>query len=360
MDTTTASAKSQQYQLLLQQVRQFAAQPVDIVSLLANTAALLHHSFGFWWTGFYRVAGDELILSAFQGPVACTNIPYGKGVCGTAWKERRTIVVPDVKQFPGHIACSSQSRSEIVVPIFSTPNANALTQLHDNAIPNALTQSHNNAITQSLWAVLDIDSEHLSTFDDTDRLYLEQLATILSDAHASLYSPIRDIYLAGGCFWGTQHYLSLLRGVLHAEAGYANGNIPNPTYEQVYTDTTGFAETVHVRYDASQISLSRLLEMFFKTIDPTSLNRQAHDIGTRYRTGIYFTDPDDLPVIRHSLKKLANNYFDPLVVEVAPLTVFYIAEEYHQDYLQKHPDGYCHIPLDLMSEARNFNPPNEN
>ena len=352
MDTNTASAKSQQYQLLLQQVRQFAADPVDLTSLLANTAALLHHSFGFWWTGFYRVAGDELVLSAFQGPVACTNIPYGKGVCGTAWKESRTVVVPDVEQFPGHIACSTQSRSEIVVPIFSTPNTNALTQ----STHQSLTQSHNNAITQSLWAILDIDSEHLNTFDDTDRLYLEQLAAILSDAHASLYSPICDIYLAGGCFWGTQHYLSLLRGVLHAEAGYANGNNPNPTYEQVYTDTTGFAETVHVRYDASQISLPRLLEMFFKTIDPTSLNRQAHDIGTRYRTGIYFTHPDDLPVIRHSLKKLVNNYSDPLVVEVTPLTAFYLAEEYHQDYLQKHPDGYCHIPLDLMSEARNFNP----
>ncbi|MBO4751938.1 MAG: peptide-methionine (S)-S-oxide reductase MsrA [Bacteroidales bacterium] len=201
-----------------------------------------------------------------------------------------------------------------------------------------------------------MDSDRLNTFDDTDRLYLEQLTTILSDAYSALHSPVRDIYLAGGCFWGTQHYLSLLRGVLHAEAGYANGNIPNPTYEQVYTDTTGFAETVHVRYDSSLISLPRLLEMFFKTIDPTSLNRQAHDVGTRYRTGIYFTDPDDLPVIRHSLKKLANNYSDPLVVEVTPLTAFYLAEEYHQDYLTKNPDGYCHIPLDLFAEARNFNP----
>ena len=337
MDTNTASAKSQQYQLLIQQVSQFAADPVDLTSLLANTASLLHLTFGFWWTGFYRVAGDELVLSAFQGPVACTNIPYGKGVCGTAWKESRTIVVPDVEQFPGHIACSSQSRSEIVVPIFANPTQTI--KRSDNQTP--------------IWGVLDIDSAQLNTFDDTDRLCLEQLADILSNAYASLRSPIRDIYLAGGCFWGTQHYLSLLRGVLHAEAGYANGSIPNPSYEQVYTDTTGFAETVHVRYDASVLPLSKLLEMFFKTIDPTSLNRQAHDIGTRYRTGIYFSDPDDLPVIRHSLKKLANNYSDPLVVEVTPLTAFYLAEEYHQDYLQKHPDGYCHIPLDLINEVKN-------
>lgn len=319
------STKSQQYELLLQQARQFAAEPADMVSLLSNTAALLHHTFNFWWTGFYRVAGEELILSAFQGPVACTNIAFGKGVCGTAWKEARTIVVPDVEQFSGHIACSSLSRSEIVVPM---------------------------TIDGKVWAVLDIDSKELDTFDDTDRIHLEQLAGILSESYATLHSPICDIYLAGGCFWGTQHYLSLLRGVLKAEAGYANGNIKDPTYEQVYTDTTGFAETVHVRYDSAVVSLSELLAMYFKTIDPTSLNRQGGDSGTRYRTGIYFSNPEDLPVIRQAIKKIAGQYASPIVVEVLPLKSFYIAEEYHQDYLVKHPDGYCHIPLELMAEAR--------
>ena len=201
------SSKLQQYELLLQQARQFAAEPADLVSLLSNTAALLHHTFNFWWTGFYRVAGEELILSAFQGPVACTNIAFGKGVCGTAWKETHTIVVPDVERFPGHIACSSLSRSEIVVPM---------------------------TIDGKVWAVLDIDSKELDTFDDIDRIYLEQLAGILSESYATLHSPICDIYLAGGCFWGTQHYLSLLRGVLKAEAGYANGNIKEPTYEPLW------------------------------------------------------------------------------------------------------------------------------
>ena len=319
------SSKSQQYELLLQQARQFAAEPADLVSLLSNTAALLHHTFNFWWTGFYRVAGEELILSAFQGPVACTNIAFGKGVCGTAWKEARTIVVPDVERFPGHIACSSLSRSEIVVPM---------------------------TIDGKVWAVLDIDSKELDAFDDTDRIHLEQLAGILSESYARLHSPICDIYLAGGCFWGTQHYLSLLRGVLKAEAGYANGNIKEPTYEQVYTDTTGFAETVHVRYDSAVVSLSELLAMYFKTIDPTSLNRQGGDSGTRYRTGIYFSNPEDLPVIRQAIKKIAGQYASPIVVEVLPLRSFYVAEEYHQDYLVKHPDGYCHIPLELMAEAR--------
>jgi len=313
--------------LILRQVEQFAEEAVDLISFFSNTAALLHHTFEFWWTGFYRVAGDELILSTFQGPMACTIIPFGKGVCGTAWKECRTVIVPDVEQFPGHIACSSLSRSEIVVPL---------------------------CIDGKVFGVLDIDSKDLNRFDETDGLYLEQLAGILSDTYALLHSPICDIYLAGGCFWGTQHYFSLLRGVLSAETGYANGNIKNPSYEQVYTDTTGYAETVHVRFDSSVISLSEILELFFKTIDPTSLNQQGNDVGTRYRTGIYYASIDDLPVIRNSVKKLERQYTKPIEVEVTPLTTFYLAEEYHQDYLQKHPDGYCHIPLDLMSEARKY------
>lgn len=316
-----------QYELVLRQAKHFSDEPADMVSLLANITALLHYTLGFWWTGIYRVAGDELVLSTFQGPVACTNIPFGKGVCGTAWKEQHTIIVPDVEQFPGHIACSTLSRSEIVVPMI---------------------------VGGKVWAVLDIDSKEPDNFYDTDRQYLELLAEMLSKSYTSLKSPIRDIYLAGGCFWGTQHYLSLLRGVLKAEAGYANGNVSNPTYEQVYTDTTGFAETVYVRYDSSIITLSELLGMYFKTIDPTLLNRQGGDHGTRYRTGIYFTTPDDLPVIRQSVRKIAIQYSDPIVVEVSPLTSFYIAEDYHQDYLKKHPDGYCHIPWELMSEAKKF------
>ena len=125
---------------------------VDIIANMANMAAMLHETFGFWWTGFYRVIGNELILGPFQGPLACTRIAYGRGVCGTAWKERRTLVVPDVEEFPGHIACSSASRSEIVVPVFQ--NGEVI-------------------------AVLDIDSDRLATFDETDSAYLEKAVTFL-------------------------------------------------------------------------------------------------------------------------------------------------------------------------------------
>ena len=326
-------SKLSKYNCLIQQLQQFCDEPVDIVSLLANTTSLLHFTFAFWWTGFYRVAGNQLVLSAFQGPVACTTIAFGRGVCGSAWKESRTIVVPDVEKFPGHIACSSQSRSEIVVPVFSS---------------------------NGIWGVIDIDSRELGTFDDTDRKYLEVIAKRVGDTIGSMTSPIRDIYLAGGCFWGTQHYLSMLHGVVFTETGFANGNVEKPTYDQVYTDTTGYAETVHVRYDSSILSLSRLLEMFFKTIDPTSLNRQANDVGTRYRTGVYYTCSDDLPIIRDAFNKLSaeinqsddkSGKKNELAVELTPLLSFYPADEYHQNYLKKHPDGYCHIPAELFSQA---------
>ena len=155
METLTISGNSKQekYTSLLPQVEAVMDDSVDIIANMANMAAMLHETFGFWWTGFYRVIGNELILGPFQGPLACTRIAYGRGVCGTAWKERRTIVVPDVEHFPGHIACSSASRSEIVVPVFQ-----------------------NNEVI----AVFDIDSAELKTFDETDAEYLERMVTLLS------------------------------------------------------------------------------------------------------------------------------------------------------------------------------------
>lgn len=163
------------------------------------------------------------------------------------------------------------------------------------------------------------------------------------------------IYLAGGCFWGTQHYLKQIRGIISTEVGYANGNTQNPTYKEVYTDLTGYVETVRVEYDPEQITLSKLLDLYFRTIDPTSLNRQGEDFGTRYRTGIYYTLEEDLPTIREALEREAAKHDAALVVEVGPLENFYSAEEYHQDYLDKNPTGYCHIPLALMEEARKAN-----
>ncbi len=162
----------------------------------------------------------------------------------------------------------------------------------------------------------------------------------------------KDIFLAGGCFWGTEHYFKQIEGVVETEVGFANGHTENPTYQEVYTDTTGFAETVYVKYNPTVVSLEFLLKMFFKAIDPTSLNKQGHDEGTRYRTGIYYTDPKDLPVIEKVFAEEQQNYQQPLAVEKLPLESFYIAEEYHQDYLDKNPTGYCHLPQSLFEFAR--------
>lgn len=165
---------------------------------------------------------------------------------------------------------------------------------------------------------------------------------------------IRDIWFAGGCFWGAEKYFKLLRGVVGTEVGYANGRTENPTYKQVYTDTTGYAECVHVTYDADTISLRRLTEMFFRAIDPTSLNRQGEDEGTRYRTGAYYSEERDAAVLKEVFDEQSLIY-GKLAVELEPLKVFVRAEDYHQDYLAKNPDGYCHLRPELFEYARRMN-----
>ena len=144
--------KAEKYQLLLPQIEALVAGETDSIAKMANVAAALHETFGFWWTGFYRVVNDELVLGPFQGPIACTRIKYGRGVCGTSWQQEETLIVPNVHEFPGHIACSSASNSEIVVPL-----------IRDN----------------SVIAVLDIDSTEFGAFDETDKAYLEQIVRLL-------------------------------------------------------------------------------------------------------------------------------------------------------------------------------------
>lgn len=146
--------KEEKYKECVKAIRSLVKGEKDLIANMANTAAELHISHRFWWTGFYRVVGNELILGPFQGPTACTHIAYGKGVCGTAWKERRTLIVPNVEDFPGHIACSSMSRSEIVTPLFNKEGL--------------------------VFGVLDIDSEYLNNFDETDQYYLEMIASFLT------------------------------------------------------------------------------------------------------------------------------------------------------------------------------------
>jgi methionine-S-sulfoxide reductase len=153
----------------------------------------------------------------------------------------------------------------------------------------------------------------------------------------------KQIYLAGGCFWGTEKYLSLIPGVIRTEAGYANGNTACPTYEDVCYRDTGHAETVLVEYDPAILELSRLLALFYRAIDPTAINRQGADRGVQYRTGVYYVDEGDLPVIRRSLEELQKNYDKPIAVECEKLKNYYPAEEGHQKYLDKNPGGYCHI-----------------
>ena len=166
----------------------------------------------------------------------------------------------------------------------------------------------------------------------------------------------REIYLAGGCFWGTEHFFKQVRGVISTEVGYANGNKENPTYEEVCQHNTGFAETVHVVYDPEQITLEKLLDLYFLTIDPTSKDRQGGDIGNQYRTGIYYTDSTDQTTIQAALQRLQKRYTASLAIEAGPLQNFYSAETYHQDYLDKNPSGYCHIRPALFRLAREANP----
>ena len=163
---------------------------------------------------------------------------------------------------------------------------------------------------------------------------------------------MKTIYFAGGCFWGTQHFFAQVSGVKEAVCGYANGNTLNPKYEEVYTDTTGFAETVKVTYNPERVSLEELTDYFFCIIDPLSLNRQGHDEGTRYRTGIYYTDENELPTIKNVYAREEKKAGVPLVVELEPLRNFYPAEERHQDYLDKNPEGYCHLPLKTFRYVR--------
>jgi methionine-S-sulfoxide reductase len=164
---------------------------------------------------------------------------------------------------------------------------------------------------------------------------------------------MKEIYLAGGCFWGIEKYFSLIPGVIETDVGYANGNTENPSYEDVCRRDTGHAETVRVRYDPSGLSLEKLLSLYYEVVDPVSVNRQGADRGTQYRTGIYYTDGSDAPSVLASVAELRKRYQKPIAIEVEPLRNYYRAEEYHQKYLDKNPGGYCHIKAEAFERAKN-------
>ncbi|NMA86572.1 MAG: peptide-methionine (S)-S-oxide reductase MsrA [Tissierellia bacterium] len=156
---------------------------------------------------------------------------------------------------------------------------------------------------------------------------------------------MKEIILSGGCFWGVEEYFSRINGVIDTKVGYANGDTKDPTYEEVCTNTTGHAEAVYIKYDENTVELEELLNKFWNIINPTLLNRQGPDIGSQYRTGIYYIDENDLEIINKSKEIEQKKYKDPIVTEIEPLKVFYDGEEYHQKYLKKNPGGYCHIDL---------------
>lgn len=176
---------------------------------------------------------------------------------------------------------------------------------------------------------------------------------------SSSMNNTRTIYLAGGCFWGTEHFFKQVRGVVATDVGYANGHTAQPTYEDVCRKGTGHAETVKVDYDPQVIALHEILSLYLLTIDPTTLNRQGNDVGTQYRTGVYYTDAADRAVIDSVLDAYAQKLTLPIVVERQPLDHFYRAEDYHQDYLEQKPNGYCHIGPELFKVARAYQPKGE-
>lgn len=169
---------------------------------------------------------------------------------------------------------------------------------------------------------------------------------------ADMKKDYKDIYLAGGCFWGVEKYFESIKGVISTDVGYANGYTENPTYEDIVYKNTNHAETVHIVYDPKVVSLQFILDMYYKVIDPLSVNKQGNDRGTQYRTAIYYIDEADKSVAEKSLQKLATQYKGkPIAIELMPIVNYYKAEEYHQKYLSKNPSGYCHIGKDKFEDA---------
>ena len=181
----------------------------------------------------------------------------------------------------------------------------------------------------------------------------ETISEVKSDVTNINTDNLKEIYFAGGCFWGVEEYFSRIPGVYEVVSGYANGNTENPSYEEVCHNNTGHAETVHIEYDPALVNLKTLTEHFFKIINPISKNRQGNDVGSQYRTGVYYTDETDLPILQEVFTAEQQKYDKPIVTELIPLENFYEAEDYHQDYLQKNPNGYCHVDFSSLDDLEN-------
>lgn len=303
---------------LIEELSGFAKKGDTNVSLYANAANHLKNYFGSQvnWIGFYLVNDqNNLDLGPFNGLPAVSFIENKKGVCGTCLAKKETIVIKDVCAEPNHIVCDVNSKSEITIPIF---------------------------IGDKMVGLLDSDSPTIDFFDKYKSLLEEY---ILELAKYLVYENKEIIYFAGGCFWGVEEYFSRIKGVIDTEVGYANSSTKFPTYKDICENKSDGVETVRIVYDKNIISLNMLLEHLYKVIDPTSYNKQGEDEGEQYRTGVYTNNKKDFDIVKKSLDLLQSKYDKKILVENLYLTNFYEAEDYHQDYLKKNPNGYCHIKL---------------
>lgn len=202
------------------------------------------------------------------------------------------------------------------------------------------------------WSVILLFSFFLTDFPEAVSAEVPELPRAIQKIQKEIH--MQKIYLAGGCFWGVEEFFSRIPGVVDAISGYANGKTESPTYRQVCTGQTGYAETVEVLFDPQKVSLKTLIEMYLKIVDPFSVNKQGNDIGTQYRTGIYYTNNEEKQIIENVLQQAEKESSGKFVIEVEPIKNFYPAEEYHQNYLKKNPNGYCHIsfaPLKNLTEG---------
>jgi len=171
---------------------------------------------------------------------------------------------------------------------------------------------------------------------------------------------MKKIVLAGGCFWGVEAYFKRVKGILATKSGYANGKTKEVTYKDVCTGETGYVEACCLEYDEKILQLKMILDHLFRIIDPTSLNKQGGDIGTQYRTGIYYIDLKDKGIVKQYIEDQGSSYSKPIVVEIEKLDKFYDAEEYHQEYLEKNPNGYCHVDFSLLKDEEKQEPIKKN
>jgi len=309
------------YSTLNRQLFSLAAEECGAVPLLANAAALLYESLpDVNWAGFYLVEGGRLVLGPFVGRVACIHIAFGRGVCGTAAAEDRTVLVPDVHAFPGHIACDAASRAEIVVP------------LHDAA--------------RRVLGVLDIDSPTRGRFTEADAASLGSFARALEalvrwDRPYGGTDMEASALFAGGCFWCMAPIFRIQPGVLSVLSGYAGGTEAAPRYEDVKAQRTGHRECVLIRYDDARVSYERLLDIFLANIDPYDGGGQFIDRGASYAPAIFYADEAQRAAAEEKLRALASASGRAPAVALLPASPFYPAEEIHQNYDLTHPEAFA-------------------